>query len=293
MASAKDLKKKIRSIGNTKKITRTMEMVATVRSKQAQDRVKATTPYSEKLGEILQSLAQAGSIDHPFLKELGEVKKSIVLVVTANRGLCGGYNANVLSLAEKWIAAEKAAGRAVETHVIGKKGAARFRFQKVEVARVHSGIGDKPTFKDAEGLAEEFMTKFLADEVQRVVIFATKYFSNAVQRAVEIQLLPIPRPEAPKDEPSAKTTSQIEFIFEPNRESILKALIPLSVKNSVYRILVEAVASEQIARRLAMKLATDNAEELIRLFTRRYNRQRQAGITQQIMEIVAGADALG
>ena len=294
MASAKDLKKKIRSIGNTRKITRTMEMVATVRSKQAQDRIKATTPYSTKLAEILQSLSKAGSIDHPFLKTPPELKKSFAIVVTANRGLCGGYNTNVLSLAEKWLEKETQAGRGHELHVIGKKGIARFRFRKVEVAKAYTHFEDKPSFKDAEELAEELMQKFLSGEVQRVVVFATRYYSSAVQRPVEIQLLPIVPPESSAAGGKAgvpEKTGGIEFIFEPDRDQILKALIPLSVKNALYRILVEAAASEQIARRMAMKLATDNAEELIRIFTRRYNRQRQAGITQQIMEIVAGADA--
>lgn len=298
MASAKDLKKKIRSIGNTKKITRTMEMVATVRSKQAQDRIKATTPYSNKLAEILSSLSQSGSLDHPFLKPAPTLKKAVVLVVTANRGLCGGYNANVLSLAEKWLAAEAEAGRSShEVHVIGKKGIARFRFRKVEVAKTYTHIEDKPSFKQAEEFAEDFMRKFLSCEVQRVVVFATQYVSSAVQRPSELQLLPIARLQSSSggrtEKVEATPKGDIQFIFEPNREEILKALIPLSVKNALYRILVEAAASEQIARRLAMKLATDNAEELIRIFTRRYNRQRQAGITQQIMEIVAGADALG
>ena len=299
MASAKDLKKKIRSIGNTKKITRTMEMVATVRSKQAQDRIKATTPYSDKLAEILSSLSHGGSVDHPFLQAAPALKKAVVLIVTANRGLCGGYNANVLSLAEKWLAAEAAAGRSGhEVHLIGKKGIARFRFRKVEVAKTYTHIEDKPSFKDAEEFAEDFMRKYLSGEVQRVVVFATKYFSSAVQRPVEMQLLPIAASgdalEAPRSGKSEKQKAgAVEYLFEPNREDILKALIPLSVKNALYRILVEAAASEQIARRMAMKLATDNAEDLIRIFTRRYNRQRQAGITQQIMEIVAGADALG
>lgn len=296
MASAKDLKKKIRSIGNTKKITRTMEMVATVRSKQAQDRIKATTPYSDKLAEILRSLSQAGSIEHPFLQAPDVVKKSLVLVVTANRGLCGGYNTNVLSMAEKWLEAETQAGRTHEVHMIGKKGIARFRFRKVEVEKAYTHIEGKPSFKDAEQFAEEFMAKYLSGEVQRVMVFATRYFSSAVQKPEAFQLLPIVTPgEVPSSAKGGKTekASAVEFIFEPNRDDILKALIPLSVKNALYRILVEAAASEQIARRLAMKLATDNAEELIRIFTRRYNRQRQAGITQQIMEIVAGADALG
>lgn len=310
MASAKDLKKKIRSISNTKKITRTMEMVATVKSKRAQDRIKATTPYSRKLAEILKSLAASGSISHPFLTPREKVTRTLLLIVTGNRGLCGGYNSNVLGLAEEWLEAERSAGREADVYIIGKKGIARFRFLKRSVLKAYTHIDDRPSFKDAAELAEEFMKRFLANEVQRVVVISSKYYSVSAQKPVEQQLLPILPPKAgigdgkagePKgktsaDKSSADKTSTVkstEFIFEPDREAILKALLPLSVKNAVHQILVEAAAGEQIARRIAMKLATDNAEEMIKTYTRKYNRQRQAGITQQIVEIVSGADALG
>ncbi len=294
MASAKDIKKKIRSVSNTKKITRTMEMVATVKSKQGQDRIKATTPYSQKLAEILESLAVSGSISHPFLIEPGAVKKSLVLIVTANRGLCGGYNGNVLALAEEWLDEERRAGRVAEVHVIGKKGIARFRFRKVEVAKGYTDFGDRPAFKDAQALADELMRRFLAGDVERVVVFATRYLSSSLQKPAEMQLLPIAPPAASGAARQKATgrSGSTDFIFEPDRDAILKVLLPLSVRNALYRILVDASASEHIARRIAMKLATDNAEEMIKFYTRRYNRQRQAGITQQIMEIVAGAEAL-
>lgn len=299
MASARDLKKKIRSISNTKKITRTMEMVATVKSKRGQDQIKATTPYSTKLSEILASLSAAGSIEHPFLKPPEKVETSIVLVITGNRGLCGGYNTNILALAERWMREEESAGRKIELHVVGKKGLARFRFLKRSVAAGYTHIDDNPRYQQAEELAEAFMGAYLEGRVQRVMLFAFRYFSAAVQRPVAIQLLPIPAaPEggeasATKAPADKAGKASVEFIFEPDREAILKSLLPLSVKNAFYRVLVEAAASEQLARRVAMKLATDNAGEMIKAYTRRYNRSRQAGITQQIMEIVAGADALG
>jgi F-type H+-transporting ATPase subunit gamma len=305
MASAKDIRKKIRTISNTKKITRTMEMVATVKSKRAQDRIKATTPYSQKLSEILESLARSGSISHPFLTPPEKVERTLLLIVTGNRGLCGGYNSNVLGLAEERLEGEKQAGRAADTYMVGKKGISRFRFLKLTAVKTYTHIDDRPSFKDAADLAEEFMRRFLAGEVQRVVVVASKYFSASLQKPTEFQLLPIapPRPSAEGPKGGAKekdlalkdgrAANVTEFIFEPNREEILKALLPLSVKNAIYRILVEAAAAEQIARRIAMKLATDNAEEMIKTYTRKYNRQRQAGITQQIVEIVSGADALG
>jgi len=297
MPSAKDLKRKIRSISNTKKITRTMEMVATVKSKRAQDRIKATTPYSRKLAEILQSLAGSGSITHPFLSPREPVRRSLALVVTGNRGLCGGYNSNVLHLAERWLAAEREAGRETRLQVSGKKGIARFRFLKAGVEKSYTHIDDRPAFKDAGEIAEEFMKRFLAGDVDRVLVFSTRYHSSSIQKPAEAQLLPIASPastaeEAGKAGAKGGRGGTIDFIFEPDRDAILKALLPLSVKNALYRLFVEAAASEQVARRVAMKLATDNAEEMIRMYTRSYNRQRQAGITQQIMEIVAGAEAL-
>lgn len=292
MPSAKDLKKKIRTVSNTRKITRTMEMVATVKAKQTQDRIKATAPYSEKLAEILDSIAASGSIAHPFLTAPERVSRNLVLIVSANRGLCGAYNTHLLNKAEKWIVNERSAGRETEVHMIGKKGIARFRFRQETVAESYTHIGDRPSFKDAEELADTFMQRFLDREVQRVVVFSTRYFSAAVQRPVEMGLLPIVPPEASKD-PAAGTPGVAEFVFEPDRERILESLLPLSVKNALYRLLIEAAACEQIARRIAMKLATDNAEEMIHLYTRNYNRQRQAGITKQIMEIVGGAEALG
>jgi F-type H+-transporting ATPase subunit gamma len=295
MPSAKDIKKKIRSTSNTKKITRTMEMVATVKSKLATDRIKATTPYATKLAEILGSLAGAGTNEHPLIERLDapEPKKILVVVVTANRGLAGGYNAKVLETGERWLREQRSAGREVDIYMIGKKGISRCRFLKIPLAKAITQFKDLPAFREAEELAEELMARFLAGEVDRVVVVATRYVSTSVQKPEVFQLLPIPALRADTPEAAGgKARRTVEFIFEPGPEEILKTLLPLSVKTAVYRTLVEAAASEQVARRVAMKLATDNAEEMIKLYTRNYNRQRQAGITRQITEIVSGADAL-
>jgi F-type H+-transporting ATPase subunit gamma len=295
MPSAKDIKKKIRSTSNTKKITRTMEMVATVKSKLATDRIKATTPYATKLAEILGSLAGAGTIEHPLIERLDapEPKKILVVVVTANRGLAGGYNAKVLETGERWLREQRSAGREVDIYMIGKKGISRCRFLKIPLAKAITQFKDLPAFREAEEFAEELMARFLAGEVDRVVVVATRYVSTSVQKPEVFQLLPIPALRADtEDAAGGKARRTVEFIFEPGPEEILKTLLPLSVKTAVYRTLVEAAASEQVARRVAMKLATDNAEEMIKLYTRNYNRQRQAGITRQITEIVSGADAL-
>ncbi len=292
MAGLKDIKKKITSISNTRKITRTMEMVAAAKSKQTIDRVEASTPYSSKLTELLNSLTGGQNVGHFLVREKEKVQKSALLVVTANRGLCGGYNTNVANLAEKWVRAEEAEGREAHVMMVGKKGISRFRFRKVEVAEKRTDIEDKPSFSQAAEIADGFIESFRKGEVDRVMVAVTRYHSAVVQQADLFQLLPIIPPEADEADGEEASQQNTDFIFEPDPERILEDLLPFSVKHTMYRLLLEAAAGEQIARRVAMKLATDNAGELTRFYTGKYNRERQASITQQIMEIVGGAEAL-
>jgi len=292
MAGLKDIKKKITSISNTRKITRTMEMVAAAKSKQTIDRVEASTPYSSKLTELLNSLTGGQNVDHFLVREKENVQKSALLVVTANRGLCGGYNTNVANLAEKWVRAEQAEGREAHVLMVGKKGISRFRFRKVEVAEKRTDIEDKPSFSQAAEIADGFIESFRKGEVDRVMVAVTRYHSAVVQQADLFQLLPIMPPETGGDDDGEAAQKNTDFIFEPDPARILEDLLPFSVKHTLYRLLLEAAAGEQIARRVAMKLATDNAGELTRFYTGKYNRERQASITQQIMEIVGGAEAL-
>ena len=292
MAGLKDIKKKITSISNTRKITRTMEMVAAAKSKQTIDRVEASTPYSSKLTELLNSLTGGQNVDHFLVREKEKVQKSALLVVTANRGLCGGYNTNVANLAEKWVRAEEAEGREAHVMMVGKKGISRFRFRKVEVAEKRTDIEDKPSFSQAAEIADGFIESFRNGEGDRVMVAVTRYHSAVVQQADLFQLLPIIPPETDEADGEEASQQNTDFIFEPDPERILEDLLPFSVKHTMYRLLLEAAAGEQIARRVAMKLATDNAGELTRFYTGKYNRERQASITQQIMEIVGGAEAL-
>ncbi len=296
MANARDLRKKIRSISNTAKITRTMEMVATAKSKRAQSRIVAMLPYSDKLGEILRNLRDSGTVEHPLLEDREPVRRSLLLIVSASRGFCGGYNTNLLSLSEKWLVQEEAEGREVDIFASGRKGIARLRFLKRPTVAQYTHFDDRPSFKETEELSSEFLRLFLERKVDRVVVASTRYLSASTQTPSITQLLPI---EASADSGkkadggsglSGEAVS--DFIFEPEREVILETLLPLSVKQVVFRLFLEAATSEQLARRIAMKLASDNAEEMIGLYTRQYNRERQAGITQQIMEVVTGAEAL-
>ena len=200
MAGLKDIKKKITSISNTRKITRTMEMVAAAKSKQTIDRVEASTPYSSKLTELLNSLTGGQNVDHFLVREKEKVQKSALLVVTANRGLCGGYNTNVSNLAEKWVRAEQAEGREAHVLMVGKKGISRFRFRKVEVAEKRTDIEDKPSFSQASEIADGFIESFRKGEVDRVMVAVTRYHSAVVQQADLFQLLPIVPPETGGDD---------------------------------------------------------------------------------------------
>jgi F-type H+-transporting ATPase subunit gamma len=294
MASAKDLKKKIQSISNTEKITRTMEMVSAAKAKQTQGRVEANSPYARKMAELMDGLCGAEDLDHPLLRSHGDVKRNALLVASANRGLCGGYNTNVLVKAERWVAEQFASGRETDITMVGKKGIARAKFRKTVLHERLTHFDDRPSFEEARVLAEGFMERFLKGEVDQVWVLSTRYVSAAVQIPQLTQVLPIQRPPrsegASGGDDGARAT---DFIFEPDPQAILEQLLPFSVCQLFYRLLIEAACSEQLARRLAMKLATDNAEDLRKQYTRDYNRQRQASITQQIMEIVGGAEAQG
>jgi F-type H+-transporting ATPase subunit gamma len=298
MASARELRKKIRSISNTKKITRTMELVATAKSKRTQDRVNATTPYAAALADLLRDLSR-GEVHHPLIDPPAAGKPTVVFVVTGNRGLCGGYNTNVLALAEKAIEDERAAGRAVEVYMAGRKGISRFRFLGIPLKERFLALDDRATFADSAAVAEGLLRRFTGGEIGKVLAVYTAYLSASVQRPEISQILPIRAPEGNGTEaaptagaPGGARAAGVEYLFEPDQRSILEALLPLSVQTALHRIVLQAAASEQVARRLAMKLATDNAEEMIRFYNRTYNRTRQAGITQQINEIVSGANAL-
>ena len=302
MASAKELKKKIRSISNTRKITRTMELVATVKSKRTQSRVQATAPYSEALGDLLADLGRAASIRHPLLEALERKLPTVLFVITANRGLCGGYNTNVMARADALVRAERESDRPVEIYMAGKKGIARLRFLKYEAKERFLGLDDKATFAEVEKIAEALMRRFLAGEIGKVLVVSTRYLSASNHQAEVAQLLPIAgggaqdngtRNGADRADRGDRKDSAgaVDYIFEPDPGTILQSILPLSVKVFLFRLVVEASASEQAARRLAMKLATDNAEEMISYYSRFYNRTRQAAITQQINEIVSGANA--
>ena len=285
MAKGRELKGRIKSVENTRKITRTMEMIATSKMKRAQDRVVAARPYARALADVIASLYNpdlAGSF--PLLRQPKETKRAAVLVLTSNRGLAGGFNANLIKEARAVIARLEGEGTAVELHVVGRKGIGYFRYVARAMKTTRVDITDKPTQADAASLVDALMADFGSGALDAVWVVCSRYKSALSAPPVSDKVLPVARPET--------GAAQKDYLLFPSAAEILSGLLPAYVRNAVYRALVETVAAEQSARRTAMKNATDNAGEMLNVLRRTYNRARQANITQEIAEIVGGSAAL-
>lgn len=283
----KEIRKRIKSVSSTKKITKTMELVSTSKMKRAQDRVQAAGPYTAKLDEIISAIAGGGaSMELPLLQKRENVSKVLILLLTANRGLCGGFNANLIRLCKTTVAEQKAAGREVRLEVVGKKGNGTLKFQGYQIARGIMDVTDKPSFEDARRIVEPIVKLFVDKEVDEVLVVYPHWKSIGSQPPTVKKLLPI-------EPPAGKQTGTVyDFIFSPGAHEILEDLLPRYVMQTMYTMLAMSTAGEQVARRTAMKSATDNATEMITYLTRTLNRARQAMITQEIAEIVGGAAAL-
>ncbi|WP_367898620.1 ATP synthase F1 subunit gamma [Leptospira sp. WS58.C1] len=285
MATPREIKKRISSVKNTRKITRTMEMVATAKSKKLSDRVNASHPFSNKIKELVGALASLASVvKSPYLRKPNTIRSIALLVITANRGLCGGYNSKTIRLARTRIQELKDQGVNVRLFVVGKKGISYFQFAKEKIEKSYTHIDDKSGYKEAEEFADFFLDLFAKEEVDSVEIISTVYRSSANQEPEVTKVLPF--------EAQGETNVGSNVLYEPSPADILESLLPLVVKTAFLKAILEANCSEQIAKRVAMKSATDAASEMIKLLTRGYNRIRQAKITQEISEIVAGADSL-
>lgn len=291
MAKTKEIRNRIRSVTSTKKITKTMELVATSKMKRAQDRVNAAGPYVSKLSEMLSAIVRGGvKLDLPLLERRSPVKKVAIQLITANRGLCGGFNANLIRLVKRVVAEHKEAGREVRLDCCGKKGISTLKFQGYSLARTITDMGDRPNFDDARRLIDPLIEAFLKGEVDEVYVVCSHWKSMGSQPPTVLKLLPIDPPAGELKRDSKYLLP--EFIFSPSPKEILEDLLPRYVTQTAYTCLVMNTAGEQVARRTAMKSASDNAEEMIKYLTRNLNRARQASITQEISEIVGGAEAL-
>lgn len=263
-------------------------MVSTAKAKKATNKVNAAKPYADLTMELVSSLSGlSGLISSPYLRRPEKIRKVAIFAIAANRGLCGGFNTNVLKMVKARVEELKAAGIAFEVHAAGKKAISFFKFAKIELTTSYTNIDDKAGSKEANALAAYFMERFASGEVDAVEVVSTHYFSAANQSPKLQTVLPLQMDTANKGESQGP-----EVLYEPDPKTILENLLPLVIKTTFVKLILESVASEHIARRVAMKAATDAAGEMIKVLTRGYNRVRQAKITQEISEIVGGAEAI-
>jgi F-type H+-transporting ATPase subunit gamma len=294
VSSVQDIKRRIRSVRNTRKITRAMELVAAAKLRRAQARIEAMRPYADRMMELMAGTAKASSSLRGFpLLQRRDVETAFVIPLTGDRGLAGAFNAQVLREAfalERRLSAE---GAKVSFGVSGKKGASTLRFRKYEVERAWTGFSDRPEYADAQAMAHHVAELYAEGAVDSVQVVYNHFESALVQRVVASEILPIPEHVLEHDDEAEKRSALVgDFIYEPEPEQILERLLPVYVETEIYRALLESAASEQGARMTAMRNASKNAGELIDGLTLQMNRARQAEITQEILEVVAGADAL-
>ncbi len=300
MAKPRDLRRRIKSVQSTRKITKTMELVATSKLKRAQDRVIAARPYAAALAEVIADLYAPELAERfPLLRQPdpggpglapGVSGRTALILITANRGLCGAFNANLIREARRRIEQHEAEGTTVDLHLIGKKGITYFKFAKRTVASQRIDVGDRPTAAQAGEIVGPLMAQFESGAVDAVEIVFSQFKSAVSTPPTALRILPIAPPRA--REGAGGRGRAGNYILKPSAEAILEQLLPLYVRNQVYRALVETAAAFLGAQRTAMKNATDNAGDMLDLLQRTYNRARQAQITQELAEIVGGAEAL-
>jgi F-type H+-transporting ATPase subunit gamma len=297
MAKGRQLKGRIRSVQNTRKITKTMELVSTSKLKRAQDRMIGARPYADALRQVIADLFTPDLADEfPLLRQpappgKGGPSRAAVILLTSNRGLAGGFNSNLIKEARRRIEALEGEGYTVDLYGVGKKGIGFFKYLGRKLALERIDISDRPTVEHAAEVAEPLISGFASGELGSVDLVQARFVSALTTPPATIRILPVDAgPHGPAT--GAETGMVANYILAPSAQGILEQLLPLYVRNMVYRGLVETAAAEHAARRTAMKNATDNAGEILELLKRTYNRQRQAQITQEISEIVGGAAAL-
>ena len=292
MATVQDLKRRIRSVRNTRKITKAMELVAAAKLRRAQARIEAMRPFADRMLELMIGTARAsGSLQALPLLRRREERTVAVVPLTGDRGLAGAFNAQVLRRAFALERELRAEGKQVRWLTAGKKGRSTLTFRRYDVEQAWTGFSDRPAYADAQAIAHRLADLYASEEVDRVVIVYNHFESALVQRVVEQDVLPIPERLLEGDDEHTEALLG-DFIYEPEPEQILARLLPVYVETELFRALLESAASEQGARMTAMRNATSNAGDLIDSLTLEMNRARQAEITQEILEVVAGADAL-
>jgi F-type H+-transporting ATPase subunit gamma len=296
LASLQDIRRRISSVKNTRKITKALELVAGARLRRAQSRIEEMRPYADRMQELMVGTARAAaSFRNLPLMQRREVQRVGFVIFTGDRGLAGPFNGQVMRRAFELERRERADGREVVWAVVGRKGASTLRFRRYEIAAQWAGFVDKPTYHDAQAVAHQLAELYTREQVDRVVVIYNKYVSPLVQRVTTTDLLPIPEEALEhegRDEDAKQEALRGDFIYEPEPEEILERLLPVYLETEVYRALLESAASFLAAQMTAMRSASKNADELVDSLTLAMNRARQAEITQEILEVVAGADAL-
>jgi F-type H+-transporting ATPase subunit gamma len=295
MAKPRELKRRIRSVQNTRKITKTMELVSTSKLKRAQDRVVGARPYAQALAEVIGDLSSPALAERfPLLRQPGKtgVRRVAVLLITSNRGLCGAFNANLIREARRRITELEGQGAQAELHLVGKKGIGYFKFTRRPIASQRVDIGDRPTAAHAAELVEPLMAQFSAGTLDAVDLVFAKFNSAVSTPPTTLRILPVTPPSSRGGQEAKAAFKAVNYILKPSAEAILESLLPLYVRNQMYRALVETAAAEHGARRTAMKNATDAGGDMLDVLQRTFNRARQGQITQELAEIVGGAEAL-
>ncbi|MBA2710891.1 MAG: F0F1 ATP synthase subunit gamma [Tatlockia sp.] len=288
MAGAKEIRSKIASIKNTQKITRAMEMVAASKMRKTQERMRASKPYATKIYNVVRHIARASSeYRHPFMIAR-DIKRVGLIIITSDRGLCGGLNSNLLRESIRNIRQWQHEGKEIDLCVIGRKGQAFFKRVGGRVLASADQLGDKPAVSDLIGIVKVMLDAFSNGEIDALHVVYNEFVNTMNQKPTIKQLLPLPRAE----EDSSQLGHHWDYIYEPDARELLDALLERYIELQVYQAVVENIACEQAAKMMAMKSATDNAGELIKEFQLAYNKARQAAITQELAEIVGGADAL-
>ena len=300
MANIRQLDKRRKSVRNVRKITRTMELIATARFKKAMDRAAAATDYTKRITSIVQDIAKSGTdVSHPLLTAHDRVDAMDMLVLTGNRGLCGGYNGSVVRAATLRRSEIKKEIEAGQMRVSGKRGISALRFASVPIEKTYTEFDDQPSFAAVAKIADELIERYITGKIDRVDVAYTKFVTISKQTVVVETLLPFAslaptsNSAAMVDEPLKSTGIRDDYEFLPSASGILEEVVPASFRARLFKCFLDAAVSEQIARMIAMKSATENAGDIIKSLSRTYNRARQSKITQEIMEIIGGVEALG
>ncbi|MCL5070000.1 MAG: ATP synthase F1 subunit gamma [Actinobacteria bacterium] len=300
MQDTKALRSRIKSVSGMGKIIKAMEMVASSKIRKAQNRIFEARPFMEKLEDFIAGLSNfPGTMENPFIREHGSFKNILILGITADRGLCGGYNTNIMKLINSRIREHESSGKKIKLNIIGTKGKNHFKYMGMQLNEVYENLSDYPKFLDAREIANDLMREYLSSNVDMVEICYTRFKNATEQQTVSKQVLPVPLEQLKKeqlhdyrDQDSKTGESITDFIFEPSSYDVLLSLITEYIYTIVYNALLESTASETGARMTAMRSASDASDDMVRDLTRKYHRARQQQITIEIAEIASGAEAL-